>query len=235
MMHSFAYNPGTMVAGYRPDRVKARRLELGMTQKDLAVAAHTNQSDISRIERGETEVTPDDAKRQRIATALGMSVEDIYDSGVASAPAGPTFHREVDDQSAGDAHAIFEAAILRAVAAAGPDEYTMGDVDAARETSRELAAHMEGSDPLEMVRAWLRSARYFRFRRVKPTPAMIAGRALVGYSQQAEKADAEATSRTGEVAANLADDLGLRTEGPSPKAQAARQRAVETATRHRSK
>lgn len=218
-----------MSSGYRPERVKALRARLGMTQKQLAEAAGTSQGDISRIERGETGVTADDAKRGRIARALGTTVEDIYD-GVGAA-AEITVHREDAEAAPGDVHAIFDAALLRAV---GEGEYTMEDFDAVRATSRETAHHLEGSDPFEMVRAWLRSARYFRLRGVNPSPTMIAARSLIGYSRQTERADAEATQRTRDEAAELAGDLGLQTEGPSPKAVEARRRATETATGRRS-
>lgn len=96
--------------------MKTLRKQLGLTQGQLAEAARTNQSDISRIERGETEVTPDDAKRSRIAKALGTTVDDIYEGAGAEpvAAEGPTLRREESDQSQADVHAIFEAAILRA-------------------------------------------------------------------------------------------------------------------------
>lgn len=230
-MYSEPYILRVMSSGYRPERVKALRARLGMTQKQLADAAGTSQGDISRIERGETGVTADDAKRGRIARALGTTVEDIYDGVGASAVGELTVHKDDVDVAPADAHAIFDAALLRAV---GEGEYTMGDFEAVRATSRETAQHLEGSDPLEMVRAWLRAARYFRLRGVSPSPTMIAARSLIGHSQQTERADAETTQRTREEAAGLAESLGLQAEGPSPKVAEARRRATETATGRRS-
>lgn len=112
MTYSAPYILPAMSSGYRPERVKILRARLGMTQKQLAEAAGTSQGDISRIERGETGVTADDAKRGRIARALGTTVDDIYDG--VGAIAEITVHREVD-AAPGDAHAIFDAALLRAV------------------------------------------------------------------------------------------------------------------------
>lgn len=73
-MYSAPYILPAMSSGYRPERVKTLRVRLGMTQKQLAEAAGTSQGDVSRIERGETGVTADDAKRGRLARALGTTV-----------------------------------------------------------------------------------------------------------------------------------------------------------------
>ena len=53
-----------------------RRKAIGMSQKDLAVAAKTTQQHLSLIERGA--VSPRDDLRLRLAGVLGVSVEELF-------------------------------------------------------------------------------------------------------------------------------------------------------------
>ncbi len=56
--------------------LRARRRELGMTQRDLACALKVTQTVISQWERGETH--PSYKASSKLAKALGMSERDLF-------------------------------------------------------------------------------------------------------------------------------------------------------------
>ena len=56
--------------------LKARRLELGMTQKELAHVLQVTQTAISQWERGEYH--PSYKASSKLAKALGMSERDLF-------------------------------------------------------------------------------------------------------------------------------------------------------------
>lgn len=60
-------------------RIKAYRQRLGWTQSELAEAAQTEASTISRLERGGVE--PRLSTLERIASALDMPMDEIWSSG----------------------------------------------------------------------------------------------------------------------------------------------------------
>lgn len=215
-----------MAAGYKADRFRELRVRAGFDQKQLAERAGTNQGDVSRIELGKTKLAHDPSKLLRFARALGCSVADIYDNPLV----GPELHLDPPEEpTPADSHAPMEAALLRLVSPDDEGPYDLRDLDVVRQTIRETAQYMEGGDPETIVRSWLRAARYFRLRNVTPSPTQVVARAQVGASVQSERAQAEATERTRAEAAALAREHGLETDGPSPRAIAARQRAAATA------
>jgi transcriptional regulator with XRE-family HTH domain len=57
------------------ERVKLARLESGLTQAQLATAAHVGPNYVPRIERGE--MTPSVDAAFRLAQALGVAVDDL--------------------------------------------------------------------------------------------------------------------------------------------------------------
>ena len=65
-----------------PDRIQRFRTEFGYTQKDLAELCGVDASCISRWETGKW--SPSTANSVRLAKALKVSVEDLYDDGEAS-------------------------------------------------------------------------------------------------------------------------------------------------------
>lgn len=58
------------------DRVKTRRLQLGLTQTQLADLCNLTQQGIARIESGA--VIPRDATKQRLAACLGTTPDDLF-------------------------------------------------------------------------------------------------------------------------------------------------------------
>jgi HTH-type transcriptional regulator/antitoxin HipB len=56
--------------------IRARRLELGLTQVELAERAGIPQANVSRIERGG--YAPTDLVRIRLARALELEVRDVF-------------------------------------------------------------------------------------------------------------------------------------------------------------
>lgn len=216
-----------MAASYKAERVRTLRKALGLDQKDLAEAAGTDQGDISRIERGATKrATGVNAERRLalLAKALRTTVEDIYERVVLD---GPEYHPDPPEAPPTlDARGPMEAALLRLIGADDGGPYNLADLDEVRRTIHETAQYMEGSDPEGIVRSWLRSARYFRLRGVRPTPTMIVARAQAGFSMQSEQAQAEATERVRAEGEAKAREVGAG--GVSPRAAAARQRAAAT-------
>lgn len=71
-------------------RVKKRRVELGMSQKELSQRSGCNQQNLSRIERGETNKT---SYTPQIARALGTSVEWLVYGDEREKPRAPTTTR----------------------------------------------------------------------------------------------------------------------------------------------
>lgn len=59
------------------EKLKARRLELGLTQQQLADLAGLKQASISQLEWGRR-TSPDVHTALAIASALGCTVEDIW-------------------------------------------------------------------------------------------------------------------------------------------------------------
>ena len=60
------------------ERIRTRRIELGMSQGDLAKAAgFADRSAISKIERGLSNMSPE--KLMDVAHALGMNPADFFD------------------------------------------------------------------------------------------------------------------------------------------------------------
>lgn len=57
-------------------RVKALRLERGLSQRKLAMAVGMNNSDLSKMEAGTANFLFD--RLERIASALGVEVEDLF-------------------------------------------------------------------------------------------------------------------------------------------------------------
>jgi putative transcriptional regulator len=57
------------------ERVRSARLESGLTQAQLAAAAHVGPNYVPRIERGE--MTPSVDAAFRLAQALGVAVDDL--------------------------------------------------------------------------------------------------------------------------------------------------------------
>lgn len=66
--------------------VKLRRIELKMTQKELALKAKVDPNVISRIERGVA--LPDCFEFQRVAIALGVTIENLLPSGFSGSLSG---------------------------------------------------------------------------------------------------------------------------------------------------
>lgn len=62
-----------------PERIQRFRTELGYTQEDLADLCGVDASCISRWETGKW--SPSTANSVRLAKALKVSVEDLYDNG----------------------------------------------------------------------------------------------------------------------------------------------------------
>lgn len=62
-----------------PDRIQRFRTEFGYTQEDLAELCGVDASCISRWETGKW--SPSTANSARLAQALKVSVEDLYDNG----------------------------------------------------------------------------------------------------------------------------------------------------------
>jgi len=221
-----------MAAGYKAERVRSLRKALGFDQAELAELAGTDQGDISRIELGKTKRATGvnaDRKLALLAKALRTTVEDIYERVDIE---GPTLHLDPPDAPITlDARGPMEAALLRLVGADDDGPYNFDDLDEVRRAIHETAQYMEGSDPDGIVRSWLRSARYFRLRGVKPTPTMIVARAQAGFSMQSEQAQAEATERVRVEGETKAREVGA--DGVSPRATAARQRAAATVRKSR--
>ena len=65
-----------------PDRIQRFRTEFGYTQEDLAELCGVDAPCISRWETGKW--SPSTANSARLAKALKVSVEDLYDDGEAS-------------------------------------------------------------------------------------------------------------------------------------------------------
>lgn len=65
-----------------PDRIQRFRTEFGYTQEDLAELCGVDASCISRWETRKW--SPSTANSVRLAKALKVSVEDLYDDGEAS-------------------------------------------------------------------------------------------------------------------------------------------------------
>ena len=65
-----------------PDRIQRFRTEFGYTQEDLAELCGVDAFCISRWETGKW--SPSTANSVRLAKALKVSVEDLYDDGEAS-------------------------------------------------------------------------------------------------------------------------------------------------------
>lgn len=65
-----------------PDRIQRFRTEFGYTQEDLAELCGVDASCISRWKTGKW--SPSTANSVRLAKALKVSVEDLYDDGEAS-------------------------------------------------------------------------------------------------------------------------------------------------------
>jgi transcriptional regulator with XRE-family HTH domain len=57
--------------------IAKRREELGLSQRDLALRAELSNATLSFIEKGTTE-QPKPSTLSKIATALGMSIDDLY-------------------------------------------------------------------------------------------------------------------------------------------------------------
>lgn len=64
---------------YMRKRIREMRTERGFTQLDLAVRAGLNEGTIETIERGV--VTPKPETVRRIAEAMGVGVESLYETG----------------------------------------------------------------------------------------------------------------------------------------------------------
>lgn len=62
-----------------PERIQRFRTELGYTQEDLADLCGVDASCISRWETGKW--SPSEKNTLRLAQALKVSVEDLYDNG----------------------------------------------------------------------------------------------------------------------------------------------------------
>ena len=58
-------------------RMRARRLELGLSQRAVAGRARVANSDLSRFETGRA--TPYEAQAQRIARVLKLSADELVD------------------------------------------------------------------------------------------------------------------------------------------------------------
>ena len=59
------------------DAVRARRLELGLSQEELAAAAQINRTYIGDIERGTRNVALRNV--DRICQALGLTIAELFD------------------------------------------------------------------------------------------------------------------------------------------------------------
>lgn len=57
--------------------IKQKRLDLGLTQKELAVKIGVDQSAVAQWENGKT--APNRGRLMRVAEALGCSVSDLLD------------------------------------------------------------------------------------------------------------------------------------------------------------
>ncbi len=62
-----------------PANIKIRRVELGLTQRELAARLGTNQMRISRIERQARGARVTEAEAQRIAAALDVPASKLFD------------------------------------------------------------------------------------------------------------------------------------------------------------
>jgi putative transcription factor len=71
---------GELVDDYG-ERIRAARVEKGMTTKDLALATKERELLIKKIEKGE--LVPEDEVRTRIEKALGIRLLDVPEESIA--------------------------------------------------------------------------------------------------------------------------------------------------------
>jgi len=101
-MNAIAEPPNVNVTPPTPalgDLVRAPRLELGLTQVELADRVGMSQRWISNIERNETDL-PRREHLLRLAEALTLDVADLYDAG--SIARSRRTVRAIDDATADD-------------------------------------------------------------------------------------------------------------------------------------
>ncbi|MEI2698277.1 MAG: helix-turn-helix domain-containing protein [Microthrixaceae bacterium] len=95
--------------------IRARRIELGWTQSELAERSGVPQADISRIENDRLDARWSTVQRLLTALAEGAEPRRSLANG-RRVTATPTPSNEVDAEQAGDAHPTLLDVILRDVA-----------------------------------------------------------------------------------------------------------------------
>ena len=81
-------NLGTIMSQTLGQRVMAARVRIGMSMRQLAIKSGLSRDHLYRIQRGETD--PQGGTLEKIAEALGISVEDALGAEPADSPPSPT-------------------------------------------------------------------------------------------------------------------------------------------------
>lgn len=126
--------PGSPTAG---ELIRARRQELGLTQKDLAERTHIDASAISNIERNVVGVGPQ--RGPRIADALSMSDDDRRQLNGAQHAPRPTIQTAVDLLAG-----LREEAEIGREALAGSLEDLASSLQQLADERRSLASSLQG-------------------------------------------------------------------------------------------
>lgn len=176
--------------GFRGGRIRELREAKGWSQKTLGEKVSVSQATISRLEKNEVEKRPDPTLALRLARALGVKLEEVWDdtdeaAGPGSSPPQPhEQHAEVDVK-----------AYEKALYGAGAKLDHVEDVDPARAALRQvipLALHPV--DPDDAAREWLAAVAALREAGREPTPLAIATHVAMEALRRVSVGDATPTT-----------------------------------------
>lgn len=175
-----------------PERLKARRKELRISQMELSRRVGIDQSTLSKIENGYP-LTDSDIQ-EKFASVLGVSVQWIC--GKIESDQSP------DDDATPIEHALFSAMDTA--------KFTPKDFDSARRALREASFLMpENADLVAIARRWLTAAKQLRVEGHPVTAGSIATRAAVGKGEIAAEKAAEKDAVLAEEIERTAREMGL--------------------------